>query len=80
VGLCRPDVGFRVFVVPSDAFMNGGGEFRDACKNAAAHPLVRGVTEDPFHPVHPGGKIGVQVAWNLEPVSRNFNLVSRIYG
>jgi hypothetical protein len=77
VDLYRPNEGFRVLVVPSDTFMNGGSEFRNAGKAAAAHPLVRGVTEDPFHPVQPEGKIGVQGAWNREPVSRNFMILKR---
>jgi hypothetical protein len=58
VGLCHTGEGDWVFAVPGDVLMNDGGEFRDDGKDAAAHLLVRGVTEDPIHPVHPGRKIG----------------------
>ena len=42
VGLYRPNGGFRVFVVPSDTFMNGDSEFRETGKAAAAQPVVGG--------------------------------------
>ena len=39
-----------------DVFMDGGGEFRDAGKDAVAQQLGGDVPEDPFHHVQPGGR------------------------
>ena len=51
--------------------------FRDAGKDAEAPTLLCGVTEDPVHPVQPGGKIRVKWERDRGHVSGNFMTLKR---
>ena len=62
--LCSPDVGFGIFIVHGDVFLDGGGQLRDAAKHATAQALGGDVTEEPFDHVETGGRGGSEM--NME--------------
>jgi len=80
IGFGSPDEGFRVFIMHSDVFVDGGDQFRNAVKDAARQPVGRNAAEEAFDHVEAGSggrrEVDMETRMLFQPLGTSKDLAS----